>query len=456
MSLSTIEARFQENLRGLLPGGGSAHVVVAFSGGLDSTVLLHLLRFARLDIDVRLTAAHFDHRMRDDSGEDAAWTARLSEEWGVDCEVGVADRPLRGEAAAREARYAFLRRVAASRAADTIATAHHADDQAETVLFRILRGTGLHGLAGIPARSDSGVIRPLLPFWQEELRDYAERHGLEWRTDLTNETLGPVRNRLRLRIIPEIESSVAPDARRRLVELAGLARETEAALRGAVEQAIAASTRAEGDAALLSRTTLKQYDPAIRSRVVRSVLSRHGIGLSRAGTRSAIEFITGSHSGRELQLPGGGRIRIEFDEARIEKVAAAHPEDAIISITPVERDAEVSTYLRLGGRRYRVELRHVSESTAEPVEGAIWRETIPTSELHFPLQLRGRLPGDRVQTPAGTKSLKKLMIERRIPLTERKSRPVLVDAEGRVLWIAGVTTPERTSGPALLVSIHDA
>lgn len=457
MGLPPLEVRFQEGLRQLLPHDGPSRLVVAYSGGLDSTVLLHLLRFTAPP-EIGLVAAHFDHRMRDDSADDAAWVAKLCNAWRVDFELGVADRRLSGEADARAARYAFLRGVAEKRGCDAIATAHHADDQAETVLFRILRGTGLHGLAGIPAKSASGLIRPLLPFWRNELREYARAHDLEWRTDSSNATLGPVRNRLRLLVIPEIESRVAPEARRRLVELAGLAAEAEGALKSAVEWAEQECARREGDASLLSRTRLRQYDPAIQSRVLRSVATRHGIDLSRAGTRSALEFITSAHSGRELQLPGGGRVRIEFDEARITGSSASiEAEDVTFSIPAIDRGTELSAHLRLGGRRYRVELRHASESTAEPEEEAIWREHIPTSELRFPLQLRGRLPGDRVQTSAGTKSLKKLMIERRVPLTERKTRPVLVDAAGRVVWVAGIErSPAQRSEPALIFSIHEA
>src|SRR5690606_2706850 len=147
---SSFEERFAENLRSLVPVGDRGVLVVAFSGGVDSTVLLHLLRSARPAFE--LVAAHFDHRMREESAEDAAWAARLCAEWNVDFELGVAGGPLRGEDAARRARYGFLREVAARRGTG-IATAHHADDQAETVLFRILRGTGMRGLAGIPSRS---------------------------------------------------------------------------------------------------------------------------------------------------------------------------------------------------------------------------------------------------------------------------------------------------------------
>src|SRR5690606_8586295 len=140
--------------------GVHQRVVVALSGGLDSVVLLHLLRFGTART---VCAAHFDHAMRSDSGADALWVSGLCRAWGVPLAAARAEDPPRSEAAARELRYAFLHAAAERFAADALATAHHADDQAETVLFRLARGTGLAGLAGIPARR--GIIaRPLLAF----------------------------------------------------------------------------------------------------------------------------------------------------------------------------------------------------------------------------------------------------------------------------------------------------
>src|SRR5690606_7521557 len=120
-----------------------------------------------------------------------------------------------------------LRDTAAETGARWILTAHHADDQAETVLFRILRGTGIGGLAGIPARGAGGILRPLLPFWRREIQAYASDVGLRWRRDPTNLSHDPSRNRIRLALLPEIERHVAPGASRNLVALADLARESE-------------------------------------------------------------------------------------------------------------------------------------------------------------------------------------------------------------------------------------
>src|ERR1044071_5937228 len=157
-----ITDRFLETLRAL-GIAGDARVLVALSGGADSVALLHLLRFGSPDAGRALFAAHFDHAMRPESAGDAAWVAGLCRAWGVPLVSGRADAGLRTEEEARDARYAFLRQAREEARAEWIATAHHADDQAETVLFRVLRGTGIAGLAGIPAvDAPRGLVRPLL------------------------------------------------------------------------------------------------------------------------------------------------------------------------------------------------------------------------------------------------------------------------------------------------------
>ncbi len=171
---------------------GSPTLVVAFSGGLDSCALLHVLRFALRPV-AHLVAAHFDHGMRPGSVADAAWARGVCTAWGVEYASERAASPPAGEADARDARYDFLERMRRRYAPALVLTAHHADDQAETVLFRILRGTGIDGLRGMPAAREPGIVRPMLGLWREELEAYAASVGLRWREDPTNEHLGYAR-----------------------------------------------------------------------------------------------------------------------------------------------------------------------------------------------------------------------------------------------------------------------
>jgi tRNA(Ile)-lysidine synthase len=453
MGEATLEHRFGAALRRVGTGERPVHLLVAFSGGLDSTVLLHLLRFASPGLPLRLTAAHLDHGMRSSSAADAAWARGLCAAWQVPLESGTARRPLRGEAAAREERYRFLWRTAARLGAERVVTAHHADDQAETVLFRILRGTGLAGLRGMPPATRAGLVRPLLDVWREELAEYAHRHDLAWRTDPTNATHSPARNRIRLRLLPEIEREVAPGARRSLLALAELARESEAGWREMLNPLWREIVRRDGAALVIARAQLRGYHPAVQVRLLRRALRRFGLVPPRLGTRSALQFITHAPSGREMQLAGGVRIRTEFDDARMEIVGAAEPDVPLVIHRP-EVGEPVTGEVRLGGAGYRVSALLADAGTALDDADARWRLRLPAGGLHFPVTLRARAAGDRLSTPGGTKSLKKWMIERRVPRSERATIPVLVDAAGAVLWAGGLTARPDASAADDGLSLH--
>ncbi|MQA89745.1 MAG: tRNA lysidine(34) synthetase TilS [Gemmatimonas sp.] len=440
MSEASLPSRFRGQLEALLPGSGQGgpHLVVAVSGGLDSTVLLHLLRFQTRAGSVRLTAAHLDHRMREGSPTDAAWVCGLCRAWSVGLVSDTAREPPRSEDQARRIRYAFLRETVSQLHADALLTAHHADDQAETVLFRVLRGTGIGGLRGIPARTRTGIVRPLLPFWREELHAYAIAHHLRWRADSTNETLGAARNRIRNALLPALERQIAPGARRSLVALAELARESESGWNVLVGDAEKRLVRYEEGVAFVARADLRGYHPAFASRILRKVLRQFGNVPGRIGTRSALQFITDAPSGREIHLPGGVRIRTEFEVARIERREVSPP-DRPVEIDGIDTAGKLATRMRLGGRTFRVTAtRAVGSDEIPRCDADEWVARLPVARLRFPLRLRARRPGDRIATPRGSRSLKRLMIDRRIPGSERHRRPVLEDAEGTILWVAGV------------------
>ncbi|HVH12708.1 MAG TPA: tRNA lysidine(34) synthetase TilS [Longimicrobium sp.] len=409
------------------------HVLAAVSGGCDSVALLHLLRFAAEDA-VRVTAAHFDHGMRPGSEGDAAWVRGLCRAWGVALVEARADTAPRTEEEARDARYAFLRRAQVACGATHLATGHHADDQAETVLFRVLRGTGIPGLAGIPPADGAGLIRPLLPFPRAEIRRYARENELRWRTDPTNARVDPARNRIRLELLPYVERYLAPGARRSLARLAELAREDEAAWDAVLGPILAELAREENGALVLVRERLTSYDTTLRARVLRALLRRLGAAPDRAGTRLALQFISEAPSGRVLRLPGGLRITTEFGMARIERAT----EDPVpVPDTPLAIPAESDGEGRfvIGGRPGN------ARWTRGPAGAEIDDERtvrIATEGVRFPLTLRGRAPGDRIRTRAGTRPLKKVLGEARVPVRARRTLPELADADGAVLWVPGI------------------
>jgi tRNA(Ile)-lysidine synthase len=426
-----LEERFRAHLETLGIGAGT-RLLVALSGGADSVALLHLLRFHAPGVGIVLHAAHLDHAMRPGSGADAHWVAGLCAAWGVPLATERLERAPRSEDEARRARHAFLRRAAGEAGGTLVATAHHADDQAETVLFRVLRGTGISGLAGM-APLGGGIVRPLLPFWRRELRAYARAAGLRWREDPTNRTLDPVRNRVRRRLLPLAERAVAPGARRSLVRLAELARAEEAAWSAVLEPLEREAAHREGEALVLARAPFRAYDSTVASRVLRNLLRQFGVVLDRTGTRLALQFITGAPSGRVLHAAGGLRLVSEFEAVRVERQGGdAVPPDREVVVQ--RHAAEGEGEARIGGRRLRVAWRTVSAGAGPPEEeGSV---LLPADGL--PWTVRGWRPGDRIRTPGGTRTLKKLFAERRVPRSARHRTPVVADAAGRVLWVVGV------------------
>ena len=428
MERDTLQRRFQSQFGPLDAGTKERPLLVALSGGLDSLVLLHLLRFGTECQEGGVHAVHFDHRMRVESGADADWVKGLCRAWQIPFHCGRAESVPGSEDAAREMRYEYLLEVKDRLGASWLLTAHHEDDQAETVLFRAFRGTGLRGLAGIPPRRPPGIFRPLLPFSREMLEAYASRHRIRPRQDASNEKLTIPRNFLRHRLLPLAEEKVAPGARRALVRLARLARENEEAWESLLPGILAELVEETERGMVVVRSALLAYHPAVQGRVMRALLRTVGMTLDEAGTRRLLEFTRTGSSGRVHELPGGLRLSREFDSFLLDSRGENAEEQPLLIPGPEPGSGEAS----VGGKRMTV-----SWGGALNVEG--FRGVfLAASELRFPLRIRGWIPGDRVALPQGGKKLKKLFREAGIPAGIRKQVPVLVDAGGRVLWVGGV------------------
>lgn len=284
----------------MLPEG--THVLCAVSGGADSIYLLHQLKMMEKERGLRISAAHFDHGLRgEESDRDRTFTQQQCGALDVSCTVGsgdvaafAAENRIGLEEAARTLRYRFLEETADFLHCSRIATAHTANDNAETVLMNLCRGAGSRGLAGIPPVRDR-LIRPLLQTGRDEIEAWLRENGIPWVEDSTNGDDGFTRNRFRHRMIPLLaeENPAFLDALSRTTELlreddACLCREAEAFLRQNLRD------RAIPAKALLS------LEPAVAARVLRSLC---GSGLSLERTQALLRFAEGTERG-VLELPG--------------------------------------------------------------------------------------------------------------------------------------------------------
>lgn len=414
-------------------------IVVAVSGGLDSCVLLHMLRFpdeqsplpaGSIPRSTRLVAAHFDHRMRPGSAADALWLQGLCAAWKVELITAAALHPPSSEAEARSARYMFLEDVRRASGARSVATAHHADDQAETVMFRLVRGTGPAGLEGVRRARADGVWRPLLDVWRDDLVAYAHRAGLAWRDDPTNAELGFARNALRHRILPELEKWVAPNAKRALVRFAAGAVHDEEGWESLMPGLIDALRPERGSEGVrFDRTGLLALHPAVRARVLRALARELGLRVGSDVTELAVDFAASADSGRAIDMGGSVVLRRELDRLALIRPPDRLPEDRALRIPGA---GPGSGHVMLAGRRMRVAWGD------DAVANAIRVERFPADTLQFPLTVRAWEDGDRIRTKAGSRKLKRMFLEARIPAPERRSVPVVTDGNGDVLWVPGV------------------
>jgi len=449
MRLLPILERFFRDTAAL---GAGDRVVVAFSGGPDSTALLAGLAELAPRLGAEVVAAHLDHGLDPGSAGRAEAARGIAGRLAVP--VVVERRPVAAlrrkaesaEAAARRVRYQFLDEVRRGRGTRWVATAHHRDDQAETVVLRLLFGSGLAGLAGIRP-VDGAVVRPLLGCGRDELRAALAESGLQPVADPTNDDLAVPRNRVRHRLLPALAMLDSLDSKeaygddrlvRQLARLADRARGAGRRLERLLEARFAPEPGASlgrGDLEELPEPLLawalaalhrRAGAPYPASRAARAELLRQ---LAR-GARVGCDCGGGWHW-RTSTGPGGEGERVELERVR----AAARGFSYTLQVPGEVEVPEISARIRL-------------RQTA--VEPWMFRGAAHRAALVLPLQaggavtVRNRRPGDRVVPlgAPGSRRLKDLLIDRRMPREERDRLPLLC-VDGRIAWVPGVTIDQR-------------
>jgi tRNA(Ile)-lysidine synthase len=308
------------------PARGEA-LVVGLSGGADSVALLDALALLRGPRGFRLVAAHLDHGLRPSSSDDAAFCRALCERLGVPLRTGHADVRARAardghglEAAGRRERYAFLRRVLREEAAAAVAVAHTRDDQAETLLLRLLRGAGASGLAAMRPRRGR-LLRPMLGISRADVLAHLRARSLEWREDPSNADPVHLRNRVRHELLPYLERRFNPAARGVIARAATLLADEAAHLRAEAAALLAAAgAREEGGGLVVRRAPIARAPVAVARAALCVALRRHGgrRGVGAVHVERILALIRSPEpSGRTVALPGHRTVRFERELMRV-------------------------------------------------------------------------------------------------------------------------------------------
>ena len=396
-------------------------VICALSGGADSVAMTFAFYLLKEKLGITLEAAHFNHHLRGaESDRDEAFVRSFCDRYDIPLHVGSGEVSAgkKGlEAAAREARYAFLRSLPGK-----IATAHTADDNAETVLLHLIRGTGLKGLGGITPVHGK-VIRPMLSVTRQEVEAFLEAWCLSHIEDSSNQTDAFLRNRIRHTVMPLLKEE-NPRIGENLSQMALRLREEEAYLSGQAEFAV-----------LPGIESLKTMHPAIRTRVLAEFLVKSGVKEPEDVHISQAEALLYSDKpSARASFPGGVTIARNYN--RLEALQQAPPLEAQVLPCP----GAVTVH----------NLRITSQPAAGIADGPEAFTVCPRGEI----RIRSRQAGDAIRLAGGTKSLKKLFIDRKIPAAQRERIPVVSDDEG-ILGVYSIgKNLERTADTENAVTIR--
>lgn len=437
MRLRSLHVVVDKALMGLGLGTAGEALVVGLSGGADSVALTDVLATLAARRGFRLVAAHLDHGLRPESAEDVVFCTDLARRLGISIRTDRAD--VRGRArldksgledAARCERRAFLRAVRKAEGAAAIVLAHTRDDQAETLLLRLLRGAGSTGLAAMRPRAGD-IVRPLLGVSRADVLAYLAERGLAWREDATNADPAFLRNRIRHELIPYLESRFNPRIRAGLAREAGLLADEDETLEAAALHLADTIVRSDGDGIVLLRAGLRAAPRALARRVVRQALARAG-GLSGVSVHHVDRLLdlaaSDRPSGRSLTLPGGRTAHFRFDRVHIGR--STRPAGPFAYPLDVPGRVELP-------HGFALEVLAATGPASSPAEsGSEGRTAVVAAPRGEPLLVRTRRPGDRVSWHGREVSLKRFLIQRRVPADERPGLPLLA-AGSRVLWVPG-------------------
>ncbi len=414
-------------------------VIVGVSGGMDSVALLSVLNKLSHEYGIALVVAHLNHRLRGkESHRDEVFVKKLALKLGLPCEIQsivVREFRKRGmtlQEAAREARFSFFRSLVQKCGARRVALGQTADDQAETIVMRFLRGAGLAGLKGISPVRDEVVIHPLIEVRRWQIEAYLAEEGLPHVEDSSNRKDVYLRNRIRRHLIPMLEN-YNPKLKTRLAGMGQVLLLDEEYMRARTNEVWGRVVRENGDAISLDLTQFRNLHPALRFRLLRrSVGSVSDISVRRLGMThilSLANLALGERPQGEIHLPGRLTARRIYDRLKIDK--GERPSSPVFDY-PVAFPG--TTPLPELGQKLMIEF--VDQWNVK--EASLRRVFLDSQRLQGPLRVRNYQHGDRFRPLGmmGVKKVKDCFIDGKVPMEERSRTPVVVSGNA-IVWVVG-------------------
>jgi tRNA(Ile)-lysidine synthase len=444
-------------------GSAPGHrLLAAVSGGVDSMVLLDALVCLRERLGIRVHVAHIHHGLRGRAADaDAAFVTAEAARRGLGVSIARLDpgerRPGESvQAWARAARYRHLDAIAERVGASHIAVAHTQDDQAETVLLNLLRGTGPRGLAGIPP-TRRRILRPLLQVSRVEVEAYASSRQVGFRTDASNTSDAYRRNRVRHHLLPLLAKEYNPRIVESLAGLAGLMREDDSALAEQADRLLAKSGRVVDRTVILDAATLAAAPPSVVRRAFHGAFQQASQA-AHSLTRRHLDAMRGLLSGGGMvRLPGGLVGQRAGKDIRIGR-PAADPQ-APGPVAPAKIPVRPGVWMAWPPLACRIRVRRLGSGRVPRADSTRWQGVLSPRVLLTQLSLRARRPGDRFR-PLGMRGQKKLQdyfVDAKIPREERERVPLLL-AGGRIASVIGYRIAEEFRwdgrGPACLLEVE--
>lgn len=418
-------------------------VIIGLSGGVDSMVLCDILLLYKRAVSFRLFAAHMDHRLRDESAEDALFVAAYCDRNNIplytcDADVNAEAKKAKVsiETAARYMRHGFFRTVLNEHLGARLALAHHMNDMAETILMRLIRGSSLDGLSPMPSK-DKHIIRPLMCLTREEVMSYAKDNKLSWREDKSNTDTKYTRNYIRHELMPRIEENLNPSVVHTLCNQAKSFKEDKDFVNIMAKEAVEKATKTD-NGFMLGDEDFMYLNPSIRKRAIKILLNKLGkkTDLYEKNITSIDSLFSKRRTGAVIEIPGEYEARVHVMGVELVK-----KEGALAVLEEVILNLDGVTYLSTGDM-ITCETVENFENCRKPHSKNI--QYIDYMSLVGQPVVRVRKQGDIIH-PLGAKGKKKLkdyFIDKKINRWERDNIP-LIASENDIIWAVGVGVNDK-------------